>query len=122
MSASAGWPAVGVAEVVTTAAVAVGARSALAPVEAPAVVEAPDERLDPRYDVIVWDDPVNLMSYVVLVLRRVFGHPVDRARRLMLQVHHEGRAVVATEAREPAELHLAQLHAAGLTATLERAA
>ena len=56
MSASAGWPAVGVAEVVTTAAVAVGARSALAPVEAPAVVEAPDERLDPRYDVIAMVD------------------------------------------------------------------
>ncbi|MDA3023297.1 MAG: ATP-dependent Clp protease adapter ClpS [Actinomycetota bacterium] len=67
--------------------------------------------------VIVWDDPVNLMSYVTLVLRRVFGFTREHAERLMLQVHHEGRAVVAAE---QAELHVAQLHGYGLQATIER--
>lgn len=70
--------------------------------------------------VVVWDDPVNLMSYVTLVLRRVFGHSRERAEELMLRVHNEGRAVVAEEPREQAELHVAQLHAYGLQATIER--
>lgn len=70
--------------------------------------------------VIVWDDPVNLMSYVTLVLRRVFGLPKEQAERLMLRVHREGRAVVAAEPREQAELHVAQLHGYGLQATIER--
>lgn len=70
--------------------------------------------------VVVWDDPVNLMSYVTLVLRRVFGFPRTRAEELMLRVHHEGRAVVAEEPREQAELHVAQLHGYGLQATIER--
>ena len=73
-----------------------------------------------RWLVVVWDDPVNLMSYVTLVLRRVFGFPRERAEELMLRVHHEGRAVVAEEPREQAELHVAQLHGYGLQATLER--
>jgi ATP-dependent Clp protease adaptor protein ClpS len=70
--------------------------------------------------VVVWDDPVNLMVYVVMVLRRVFGFGREKAERLMLQVHNEGRAIVASEAREQAELHVAQLHAYGLLATMER--
>jgi len=69
--------------------------------------------------VVVWDDPVNLMSYVTLVLRRVFGYSRERAEELMLRVHHEGRAVVAEEPREQAELHVSQLHGYGLQATLE---
>jgi ADP-ribose pyrophosphatase YjhB (NUDIX family) len=60
------------------------------------------------------------MSYVTLVLRRVFGFPRERAEELMLRVHHEGRAVVAEEPREQAELHVAQLHGYGLQASLER--
>lgn len=75
---------------------------------------------DPVWSVVVWDDPVNLMSYVTLVLQRVFGHPRERAEELMLRVHHEGRAVVAEEPREQAELHVAQLHGYGLQATIER--
>jgi len=70
--------------------------------------------------VVVWDDPVNLMTYVTMVLQRVFGLDRAKAERLMLQVHHEGRAVVAREAREQAELHIAQLHDFGLRATMER--
>lgn len=113
---------VSVASPVVVGAEATGAVLGLASV-APTVVPDVDtstrEAIDPLWDVIVWDDPVNLMSYVVLVLRRVLGHPLERARRLMLQVHHEGRAVVATERLELAEHHLAQLQAHGLRTTIE---
>jgi ATP-dependent Clp protease adaptor protein ClpS len=92
----------------------------LDPVRDPFVVE--DEHADEvrPWLVIVWDDPVNLMTYVTMVLRRVFGFSREHAERLMLQVHHEGRAVVAQEPREQAELHVAQLHGYGLQATMER--
>lgn len=75
---------------------------------------------DTPWVVVVWDDPVNLMTYVTMVLRRVFGLDRVQAERLMLKVHHEGRAVVAREPREQAELHVAQLHDFGLRATMER--
>jgi ATP-dependent Clp protease adaptor protein ClpS len=58
------------------------------------------------------------MSYVVFVLRRLFGYDLETATQLMLQVHNEGRAVVAIEPRERAEVTVAQLHAHGLQATL----
>lgn len=74
----------------------------------------------PPWLVVVWDDPVNLMTYVTMVLRRVFGYSRAHAEQLMLRVHNEGRAVVAAEPREQAELHVAQLHGYGLQATLER--
>jgi ATP-dependent Clp protease adaptor protein ClpS len=74
----------------------------------------------PPWLVIVWDDPVNLMTYVTMVLRRVFGYSRSHAEQLMLRVHNEGRAVVAAEPREQAELHVAQLHGYGLQATIER--
>jgi ATP-dependent Clp protease adaptor protein ClpS len=94
----------------------------LVPVADPFGEVDPDGRADEArsWFVIVWDDPVNLMSYVTLVLRKVFGHSRERAEQLMLQVHHEGRAIVAQEPREQAELHVAQLHGYGLHATLER--
>jgi len=82
------------------------------------VGEAPEESRP--WIVVVWDDPVNLMTYVTMVLRRVFGFSRSHAETLMLQVHNEGRAVVASEPREQAELHVAQLHGYGLQATLER--
>lgn len=75
---------------------------------------------DGPWDVIVWDDPVNLMSYVVFVFRRVFGFPEPIARKLMLEVHHQGRALVASEPRERAELYVRQLHGYGLQATMQR--
>ncbi len=75
----------------------------------------------PLWNVVVWNDPVNLMSYVVWVFRKLFGHPEAKATKLMLQVHHEGRAIVATEMRERAELDAHRLHHHGLWATLERA-
>ncbi len=70
--------------------------------------------------VIVWDDPVNLMDYVVLVFRKLFGYSEAKATRLMLQVHNEGRAVVSSGTRESAESDCARLHHHGLWATMER--
>jgi ATP-dependent Clp protease adaptor protein ClpS len=102
---------------------AVPARLAVAaPVLDPQVITAEQVDIDPPWSVVVWDDPVNLMTYVVMVLRRVFGFERAKAERLMLQVHHEGSAVVAEEPREQAELHVAQLHGYGLLATMERPA
>jgi ATP-dependent Clp protease adaptor protein ClpS len=77
-------------------------------------------RPDAPWDVIVWDDPVNLMSYVVFVLRRVFGYPEPVARKLMLEVHQLGKALVASEPREQAEMYVQQLHGYGLQATMQR--
>jgi ATP-dependent Clp protease adaptor protein ClpS len=70
--------------------------------------------------VIVWDDPVNLMQYVVLVFQKLFGYSRAKATKLMLQVHNEGRAVVSSGSREKCEGDVARLHAHGLWATLQR--
>ncbi|MDQ0893902.1 ATP-dependent Clp protease adaptor protein ClpS [Agromyces ramosus] len=70
---------------------------------------------------IVWDDPVNLMSYVSYVFRSYFGYPREEAERLMLQVHTEGRAVVANGNREAMERHVQAMHGYGLQATVSRA-
>ena len=73
------------------------------------------------WQTVVWNDPVNLMSYVVHVFREYFGFPRDKAERLMLAVHHEGRAVVAQGAREQMELHARAMHDYGLWATVREA-
>jgi ATP-dependent Clp protease adaptor protein ClpS len=70
---------------------------------------------------IVWDDPVNLMTYVSYVFRSYFGYPREEAERLMLKVHTEGRAVVAIGNREAMERHVEAMHAYGLQATVSRA-
>ena len=80
--------------------------------------EVPD--FQKPWQVVVWNDPVNLMSYVVWVFRKLFGHPLELATRLMLQVHHEGRAIVSSGPLEKAELDCHRLHHYGLWATLER--
>lgn len=69
---------------------------------------------------IVWNDPVNLMSYVTHVLMELFGYSRAEAHRLMLAVHHEGRAVVSNGTREQMEQDVARLHARGLWATLQQ--
>ena len=96
----------------------------MATTTAPAPVRRQDTREHVRRDfgwnVVVWNDPITLMSYVVLVLRRLFGYDHETATKLMLQVHHEGRAVVASQPREQAEVTVAKLHAFGLQATLAR--
>lgn len=75
----------------------------------------------PPWRVLVLDDPVNLMGYVSRVLMRIFGYPREKADRLMLMVHQQGRAVVWVGDREKAEMYVQQLHEAQLRAKLERA-
>ncbi len=89
---------------------------------APHDVRHPDaeRRTDRAWNVVVWNDPVNLMSYVVYVFRKLFGYSKEEATRLMLRVHHEGRAVVATGPREKCEMDCFRLHRQGLWATMER--
>ena len=95
-------------------------------IEAPAEVEVerPLGEDEPERDrlwiVIVWNDPINLMSYVTFVFQKLFGYSREKATRLMLQVHHEGKAVVSSGARERAEHDVARLHAHGLWATMRR--
>jgi ATP-dependent Clp protease adaptor protein ClpS len=93
-------------------------------IEAPVRIEEPvddQERHDDRpWIVIVWNDPVNLMTYVTLVFRKLFGYSEAKATQLMLQVHHEGKAVVANGTREKCELDVSKLHAAGLWATMQQ--
>ena len=79
---------------------------------------APAAVLDRPWQVIVWNDPVNLMSYVSYVFRCHFGFSAERAEALMLQVHELGRAVVASCGREEAERHVNAMHGYGLWATL----
>ncbi|CAB4243900.1 ATP-dependent Clp protease adapter protein ClpS [Methylacidimicrobium sp. AP8] len=73
-----------------------------------------------RWGVVVWNDPVNLMSYVVYVFQRVLKMSKQEATRHMLEVHHNGRSVVAQETRERAEFLVHQLQRFGLQATMER--
>jgi len=73
------------------------------------------------WNVVVHDDPVNLMGYVTWVLMRVFGYPETRAARLMMEVHTRGRSVVWTGQREQAELYAQQLQSHQLRTTIEKA-
>lgn len=88
----------------------------------PAQLERSDveEHLDRPWVSIVWNDPVNLMSYVTHVLMELFGYSRDKATQLMLAVHHEGKAVVSNGTREQMEADVARLHAKGLWATLQQ--
>ncbi len=76
---------------------------------------------DPPWLVIVWNDPINLMSYVTYVFQKLFGYSHEKATKLMLDVHHKGRAVVSSGTRERAELDVFRLHEHGLWATMEHA-
>ena len=91
---------------------------------APAELDRPlgDEatEADRPWVVIVWNDPINLMSYVTYVFQKLFGYPKQVAETLMLQVHNEGRAVVSNGTREKAELDVFRLHEHGLWATMQR--
>jgi ATP-dependent Clp protease adaptor protein ClpS len=75
---------------------------------------------DRPWVVIVWNDPVNLMTYVVYVFQKLFGYSRAKAMRLMRQVHEEGKAAVSHGTRDKAEADVAKLHANGLWATMER--
>ena len=75
---------------------------------------------DKPWVTIVWDDPVNLMTYVTYVFMELFGYSKERATELMLKVHNEGKAIVSTGSREEMEHDVARLHEFGLWATLQR--
>jgi ATP-dependent Clp protease adaptor protein ClpS len=89
---------------------------------APAELDLPDvdQVADRPWVAIVWNDPINLMSYVTHVLMELFGYTRDKATQLMLAVHHEGKAVVSNGTREQMEADVARLHAKGLWATLQQ--
>jgi ATP-dependent Clp protease adaptor protein ClpS len=93
---------------------------------APAEVEVQEPVVHDELDqerpwvVIVWNDPINLMSYVTLVFQKLFGFSLAKATKLMLQVHNEGKAVVSSGNREKSELDVARLHAHGLWATMQQ--
>jgi ATP-dependent Clp protease adaptor protein ClpS len=90
----------------------------------PDLDEATEQRTtiepDRAWSTVVWNDPVNLMSYVTHVFRSYFGYSKAEAQRLMLQVHHDGRATVATGPREEMERHTEAMHEFGLWATVEK--
>lgn len=87
--------------------------------ERPEIIES--TALDSPWITIVWNDPVNLMTYVSWVFRSYFGFSKSEAEKRMLQVHTEGRAVVATGSREEMERHVEAMHDFGLWATLSKA-
>jgi ATP-dependent Clp protease adaptor protein ClpS len=92
--------------------------------EAPVEIEEPggeETPLDERpWVVIVWNDPINLMSYVVYVFQKLFGYSRGKATKLMLDVHHKGKAAVSHGTRERCEFDVARLHAHGLWATMQK--
>jgi ATP-dependent Clp protease adaptor protein ClpS len=89
-----------------------------APVERPDITE--DVRPDRPWVSIVWNDPINLMAYVTYVFQTVFGYPKNKAEKLMLDVHHKGRAVVSSGTREEMERDCEILHSYGLWATVRQ--
>ena len=88
----------------------------------PSVDHATDEEVDLQkpWIVLVWNDPINLMSYVSFVFQKVFGFTKEKADILMMDVHEKGRAVVSSGPREKAELDVFRLHEHGLWATMQQ--
>jgi ATP-dependent Clp protease adaptor protein ClpS len=75
---------------------------------------------DRPWQTVVWNDPVNLMSYVTYVFQKLFGYGIDQATKLMLDVHNKGRAIVTSGSKDKVEADVAKLHAAGLWATMQK--
>jgi ATP-dependent Clp protease adaptor protein ClpS len=90
----------------------------VAPVELTRPETAEQAAIDEPWLTIVWNDPINLMDYVTYVFQRVFGYPKSKAEKLMLDVHHKGRAVVSSGTRESMEHDVEVLHGYGLWATV----
>jgi ATP-dependent Clp protease adaptor protein ClpS len=91
-----------------------------APLASPIEETSSTTELGRPFELVVWDDPVNLMSYVAYVFQSYFGYSEEKARQLMLRVHHEGKAVVASGSRERIEADLVAMHSYGLQATLRQ--
>ncbi len=91
-----------------------------------APVMVPETKIDESVEyarpwkVLVWDDPINLMTYVEFVFRKLFGYSTEKAHRLMMEVHIDGKAVVSSGTREKAEFDVVRLHEHGLWATMEK--
>jgi ATP-dependent Clp protease adaptor protein ClpS len=94
------------------------------PAPAPVEVDEPTDDIEVAEDhpwiVLVWNDPINLMSYVTFVFQKLFGYSLEKATELMLDVHHKGRAVVSNGPREKCELDVFRLHEHGLWATMQK--
>jgi ATP-dependent Clp protease adaptor protein ClpS len=122
MSCRPQWRSVGAAENEANASF-FGAQAASPPtVESPTreTETSSKQDVDLPWQVIVHNDPVNLMTYVTMVFQRVFGYPREKAEQHMLEVHHKGRSILWTGVRERAELYVQQLHSYLLLATLEK--
>jgi ATP-dependent Clp protease adaptor protein ClpS len=95
-----------------------------APLTRPVEVEEPETGTvsdpDTPWIVIVWNDPINLMSYVTFVFQKLFGYSLEKATKLMLDVHEKGRAVVSSGSKEKAEHDVFRLHEHGLWATMQQ--
>ena len=90
------------------------------PLEVDLPVGGEDVMSDRPWLVIVWNDPINLMTYVTYVFQKLFGYSREKATKLMLDVHQKGRAVVSSGPREKAEVDVFRLHEHGLWATLQQ--
>jgi ATP-dependent Clp protease adaptor protein ClpS len=90
----------------------------------PVIIDEPISDIEVGSDVpwvvLVWNDPINLMSYVSYVLQKLFGYSTEKANELMLDFHHKGRAAVSNGTREKAELDVFRLHGYGLWATMQK--
>ena len=95
--------------------------SAPSPVELDEPVTDDITQLSTPWVTIVWNDPVNLMSYVTFVFQQYFGYPKKKAHKLMLEVHEDGRSVVSTGSREEMERDVQAMHEYGLWATMQKA-
>jgi ATP-dependent Clp protease adaptor protein ClpS len=95
--------------------------SAPSPVELDEPVTDDITQLSTPWVTIVWNDPVNLMSYVTFVFQQYFGYARNKAEKLMLEVHHDGRSVVSTGSREEMERDVQAMHEYGLWATMQKA-
>ena len=91
-----------------------------APVELDQPASAEDVRTEPPWITLVWNDPVNLMSYVTYVFQEYFGYDKTKAEKLMLDVHEKGRAMVSSGSREEMERDTEAMHGYGLWATFQK--
>lgn len=96
------------------------ASAATAPVELDEPTVEETVEVDVPWVVIVWNDPINLMSYVSWVFQKLFGYSKEKAHKLMLDVHTKGRAVVSSGTRDKAEIDVFRLHEHGLWATMQQ--
>ena len=94
--------------------------SSTAPLEVVEPEQLTEDELDRPWVVLVWNDPINLMSYVTHVLRKLFGYSKAKATKLMMQVHTEGKAAVSSGTRSEAERDVFRLHEHGLWATMQQ--